>query len=243
MRARIFRLPTACTHRIEHECTGSTIYSIAGRRETIHRSNLPTRLQLGTKQCDQLWRDIVRVGTDGKVKGHFLGSVVHIAAEQSSAGISRWLIIDGQQRLTTLTLLLTALRDRLKTTPQIVAQSETLPTSDAINDYYLRNAHAKEERRNKLALRRADQTTLVALLDGVDLPKQQSERIQEKFDFFVDKINDPDINLEIVYGGIKKLMIVDVSLARGQDDPQMIFESLNSTGLDLTQADLIRNLC
>ncbi len=68
----------------------------------------------GTKHCHQLWKDVIRVGSDSKIKGHFLGSVVYVAAEDNSAAITRWLLIDGQQRMTTLTLLLIALRDRIK---------------------------------------------------------------------------------------------------------------------------------
>ena len=68
----------------------------------------------GTKHCEQLWQDVVRVGTDVIAKGHFIGSVVYIAAEDNSAGVTRWLLIDGQQRLTTITLLLIALRNELK---------------------------------------------------------------------------------------------------------------------------------
>src|SRR5436189_5261550 len=68
----------------------------------------------GTKHCQQLWNDLVRVGNDVNVEAHFLGSVVYISAEESSAGITRWLLIDGQQRMTTLTLLLTALRNQLE---------------------------------------------------------------------------------------------------------------------------------
>jgi uncharacterized protein with ParB-like and HNH nuclease domain len=64
----------------------------------------------GTRHCLQLWRDIVRVGSDNNAKAHFVGSVVYIAAEDTSAKITRWLLIDGQQRLTTLTILLAALR-------------------------------------------------------------------------------------------------------------------------------------
>jgi len=67
----------------------------------------------GTKQCLQLWKDIIRVGADPNTKAHFVGSVVYIAAEDSGATISRWLVIDGQQRLTTITLLLVALRNRI----------------------------------------------------------------------------------------------------------------------------------
>lgn len=194
----------------------------------------------GTKHCLQLWEDIVRVGSDEKAKAHFVGSVVYIAAEETSANITRWLLIDGQQRLTTLALLLIALRNRLPV-PNANGQTEnedSLPTKIELEDYYLRNTHGKADRRYKLNLRRADQETLVALLDGKEQPNP-SEHIRINFGFFEEQLATAD--LEIVYRGIKKLVAVDVHLTRGQDDPQMIFESLNSTGLDLTQADLIRN--
>jgi len=196
----------------------------------------------GTRHCLQLWNDIMRVGSDKNAKAHFVGSVVYVAAEDSSAKITRWLLIDGQQRLTTLTLLLTALRARLADTDvsgEDVTDQDALPTGPELEDYYLCNTHGKGDRRYKLLLRRADEETLGALLDDRDLPTKASERIQENFTFFVEQLVNAD--LDVVYRGIRKLVAVDVCLARGQDDPQMIFESLNSTGLDLTQADLIRN--
>lgn len=196
----------------------------------------------GTKHCLQLWKDIVRVGGNEQAKAHFVGSVVYIAAEETSAKITRWLLIDGQQRLTTLTILLAALRNRLlngDANAQTAADEDALPTRAELGDYYLCNAHGKGDRRHKLHLRRADQETLALLLEGKELTGNVSERIQENFEFFTDQLANAD--LDVVYRGIKKLVAVDVCLTRGQDDPQMIFESLNSTGLDLTQADLIRN--
>ncbi|EPH1849593.1 DUF262 and DUF1524 domain-containing protein [Pseudomonas aeruginosa] len=193
----------------------------------------------GTKHCQQLWKDVIRVGSDPNVKGHFLGSVVYVAAEDNTATITRWLLIDGQQRLTTLTLLLIALRDRMAQLPGNSGQGEEEATPDELDDYYLRNRHGKGERRHKLHLRRADHETLIALLDGKTLPEAVSERVKENFLFLRDLVAQADV--QTVYNGIKKLVVVDVSLTRGQDDPQMIFESLNSTGVDLTQADLIRN--
>lgn len=193
----------------------------------------------GTKHCQQLWKDVIRVGSDPNVKGHFLGSVVYVAAEDNTATITRWLLIDGQQRLTTLTLLLIALRDRLAELPGNSGQGEEEATPDELDDYYLRNRHGKGERRHKLHLRRADHETLIALLDGKTLPEAASERVKENFLFLRELVAQADV--QTVYNGIKKLVVVDVSLTRGQDDPQMIFESLNSTGVDLTQADLIRN--
>lgn len=189
----------------------------------------------GTKHCQQLWSDVVRVGRDAQAKGHFLGSVVYIAAEDNSAAITRWLVIDGQQRLTTLTLLLVALRDHLAL---LENASEDLPSIDAIDDYYLRNRHAKSDRRTKLMLRRADHEQLQALIDDKEA-NGGSPRVIKNYRFFRDQL--ANVDPLAVYAGLKKLVIVDVSLTRGQDDPQMIFESLNSTGLDLSQSDLIRN--
>lgn len=189
----------------------------------------------GTRHCQQLWNDILRVGADPAARAHFLGSVVYIAAEDNQAAIPRWLVIDGQQRLTTMTLLLTALRDRLKTYP---VDDEVLPSAEEVEDRFLRNRHGKGERRSKLMLRRADNEALAALLDG-QAPAEAAETVRENYSFFQERLADAD--LAQVYAGVAKLVIVDVSLTRGHDDPQMIFESLNSTGLDLTQADLIRN--
>ncbi len=193
----------------------------------------------GTKHCQQLWKDVIRVGSDPKVKGHFLGSVVYVAAEDNSAAITRWLLIDGQQRMTTLTLLLIALRDRIKELQDAGEDLGEVSTPEELDDYYLRNRHGKGDRRHKLHLRRADHDTLISRLDGKGIPDAASERIKENYNFLRDLVSKADV--QIVYAGIKKLVVVDVCLTRGQDDPQMIFESLNSTGVDLTQADLIRN--
>ncbi len=190
-----------------------------------------------TKHCLQLWKDIMQAGSIGNIKAHFVGSIVYIATDDNNANINRWLVIDGQQRLTTVILLLTALRDLVadpKTDP-----SSDLPTADEISDYYLINRHGKGTERHKLQLRRTDHDTLVALLDRRELPGTQAERIVENFAFFQERV--AEANLDVLMAGIRKLVAVQVSLLRGQDDPQLIFESLNSTGLELAQADLIRN--
>ena len=190
----------------------------------------------GTKHCQQLWRDILRVGKNTVSRAHFLGSVVYIAAEENQAAIPRWLVIDGQQRLTTVTLLLAALRDRLKSDP---VDGVALPSPEEIEDRFLRNRYGKGAQRGKLMLRRSDNEALAALISGQNLAGSAAEALRENYEFFREQLADAD--LAMVYEGIAKLVIVDVSLVRGHDDPQMIFESLNSTGLDLTEADLIRN--
>jgi uncharacterized protein with ParB-like and HNH nuclease domain/predicted transport protein len=191
----------------------------------------------GTKHCQQLWNDIVRVGADPQTRAHFLGSVVYIAAEDNQAAIPRWLLIDGQQRLTTVSLLFAALRDRLAAHPSV--DDDALPTAAEIEDRFLCNRHGKADRRGKLRLRRADDEALNAIILRKPPTPDTAIAIRENYEFFAELLIDADIG--VVYAGISKLVIVDVSLQRGVDDPQMIFESLNSTGLDLTQADLIRN--
>jgi len=185
-------------------------------------------------QCQQLWDDIIRVGSNPDLNSHFIGSAVYIPETNVDAAIPRWLVIDGQQRITTITLLLLALKNRIE------KDELEEPISDAeIEDYYLKNRYGKADSAYRLLLTRADKETLLRLLDGKQPPKEPSLRITENFEFFVDRITTA--NLSDVWRGIKKLMIVDVCLQQGIDNPQMIFESMNSTGKALTQADLIRN--
>ncbi len=188
-------------------------------------------------QCIQLWKDIVAVGSRPKA-AHFMGSVVYVPSGDISASFTRWLMIDGQQRVTTLTLLLLALKHHVRETGY-VTDTDDGPTVKRIDAYFLRNVHEEGNREQKLVLRRRDQDTLSALLDESDLPAQPSNRIVENYELFRDLLRDS--NPETVYRGIGRLVVVDVTLDRANDDPQLIFESLNSTGMDLTQADLIRN--
>jgi uncharacterized protein with ParB-like and HNH nuclease domain len=188
-------------------------------------------------QCAQLWSDVLHAAKSGDERGHFLGSVVYIATGDSLAGFTRWLLIDGQQRLTTLTLLLTALRDHIRETNWTGGEND--PTPKRIEAYFLKNVQEEGERERKLVLRRHDQATLTALIENKEFPSDVSNRIRENYDFFREQLWDVDPS--DVYKGIGRLVIVDVALDRQTDDPQLIFESLNSTGIDLSQSDLIRN--
>jgi uncharacterized protein with ParB-like and HNH nuclease domain/predicted transport protein len=184
--------------------------------------------------CEQLWNDIVRVGGTPQLSSHFIGSAVYIPEQETSAAISRWLVIDGQQRITTMTLLLIALKRRLEQ-----KGLEEPITAAEIEDYYLKNRYGKGELHYKMLLTKTDKDTLIALLDGKTPAEPSSVRIVDNFEFFTERMASAD--LKVVYQGIQKLMIVDVRLQQGLDNPQMIFESMNSTGKALTQADLIRN--
>jgi len=187
--------------------------------------------------CDQLFRDIVHAGKSNHIQSHFIGSLVLISSEHSSASISQWQVIDGQQRLTTITLLIAALLDRARELEcDLIAETPTA----AVREYYLANPYGQGEAKYKLLLTRSDKSALCALVDQKELPEDSSENVRRNYQYFYDAITDAEI-LNAAFCGLKKLKVVEVILQSGQDDPQAIFESLNSTGVDLTQADLIRN--
>src|SRR5579872_5287762 len=130
-------------------------------------------------QCAQLWRDVLRAARTSGDQGHFLGSIVYIATGDSLAGFTRWLLIDGQQRLTTLTLLLVALRDHILDSGWVGGEAD--PTPKRIDAYFLKNVQEEGDREQKLALRRHDQATLNALIDGKEHPDEASEHILENY--------------------------------------------------------------
>ncbi len=189
------------------------------------------------KQCQQLWHDITRAAADETVSGHFIGSVVYIERGlYQSTPVTQLLVIDGQQRLTTLSILLAALGKAIE------ASGDKLEISrKQIKNYYLFNNDEEGEARYKLLLSQSDKETFIRLIEERELPTLPSGRIVENYKFFESQIRKQEIDLNRLYQGISKLIVVDIALDRDRDNPQLIFESLNSTGLDLSQADLIRN--
>ena len=184
-------------------------------------------------QCSQLWEDVYEAGKENDP--HFFGPVVYIASGDVGAAFAKWLLIDGQQRITTVTLLLAALADHANNLGQ-------KKLSKQIKNYFLVNSEEDDDRRWKLVLRERDEATLRWIVNGERKPSDISPPIKQNYDFFRSKLHDLDINMtNRIYGGIGQLVIVDTRLDRHIDDPQKIFESLNSTGIDLTQSDLVRN--
>jgi uncharacterized protein with ParB-like and HNH nuclease domain/predicted transport protein len=189
------------------------------------------------KECRQLWEDIVRTGRNDAVSAHFVGSIVYVEKGLYSVmSQPPLLVIDGQQRLTTVTLLIEALAGSL-------GEGEPLEGFSAkkLRNYYLLNPLEDGERRYKLVLSQTDKASLIAIVDQHAQPKDHSIRVEANFAFFKARVAEVSGEFEAVCKGLAKLMIVDISLSRDQDNPQLIFESLNSTGRELSQADLIRN--
>jgi uncharacterized protein with ParB-like and HNH nuclease domain/predicted transport protein len=196
------------------------------------------------KECQQLWADILRAGSTEEIGLHFIGSVVHIDEGLGNLAVQApKLVIDGQQRLTTVTLLLTALADVLEALPEDQQEPIEEFAPAIIRETYLTRRHQKGDKRFKLLLSDTDRVTMMAMVDSTAaaLPAEPSTRIQANHQFFLEQLGAQTTELAVVCRGISKLLVVDVALSRDQDNPQLIFESMNSTGRELSQADLIRN--
>lgn len=172
-------------------------------------------------QCEQLWQDVFRSGADDG-GSHFVGSVVYVAEDE--AFDAPLLVIDGQQRLTTITLLLTALANVLK-------QDEPLEgfSREKLHEYYLVNRLEKGDKKRKLLLSEVDSATLFAIVDGRDLPDEQPHLLSENYKFFKRRLEECGDGIITVCRGLSRLQIVNVGLSRKEDNPQLVFESMNST--------------
>lgn len=189
------------------------------------------------KECEQLWKDLLRAGNDDAIGVHFIGSIVYI--EESLGQVSHrapLLVIDGQQRLTTVSLVLAALA---------AALGDTEPVRDfsasKVRNWYLLNPEDKNEQHYKLILSQTDKATLTSIVGRLELPTEKSLRVSENYELFTTLLAKCNGDFTALCKGLAKLVVVDIALSRDQDNPQLIFESMNSTGRELSQADLIRN--
>lgn len=227
------------------------------------------------EQCERLWQDILAVGRRPRGATHFTGAVVWIQdGTMSAAGVTPLLVIDGQQRITTLTLLLIALAEYARehapagasagapvarsaaapaaappsaapATPSAIALPPLVFSSEKIlDDGYLVDPSHHGDDHYRLTLTQGDESTLRSLLDhleNTDAPVDRSStRLLANLDFFRRRLAGiADTN--VVWTGLRRLEVVSISLTQGHDDPQLIFETMNSTGKDLSVADLVRN--
>ena len=187
------------------------------------------------EQCKRLWNDIVEMQKKGKV-GHFVGSIVNIAEQAMPTGVQKYMIIDGQQRMTTLSLLLLALRDYATKNPD-----DTTINARRIDNMLLKNEYESGYERYKLLLTETDRDILMRLVEEKPIPGDTRSKLLDNYKFFAGKIADKELQPAEVYESIGKLQIVNITLDRTVDDAQAIFESLNSTGKELSESDLIRN--
>jgi uncharacterized protein with ParB-like and HNH nuclease domain len=185
------------------------------------------------KECKQLLDDIINVEMENRGT-HFIGSIVFIhEGTYSTNEVKELVIIDGQQRLTTINILYVALY-------RFAKENGLQHEADRIYNMFLTNQYVQNET-SKLKLKQTDTSSVAfkAILSGAESASMPYSNVIENFNFFSRQISLE--NFRSILNGLNRLIFVEISLERDKDDPQRIFESLNSTGLDLSQSDLIRN--
>lgn len=217
------------------EATKGNIYSILNGNKQFLIPVYQRYYSWDIEQCRRLWNDIVDMQKKNK-QGHFVGSIVNIAEQAMPTGIQKYMIIDGQQRMTTLTLLLIALRDYT-----IDHTENTKINSRRIDNMLLKNEYESGDERYKLLLTENDRDVIKSLIEQKPIAENTVSRLLTNYKFFVEQVEKNELRPEDIYESIGKLQIVNITLDRAVDDAQAIFESLNSTGKELSEADLIRN--
>lgn len=184
------------------------------------------------EQCNDLFDDIISAHDKGK--SHYLGNIVYYTGKNSGAAFTEIILIDGQQRITTIALLLCAIRD--------LSDNEEL--KEGIDDQYLRNKTKNEKFRVRLKQTSYDFESFCAVVENNISDANKESNIVKNYYHFIDKLNKlKDISLEEIYDTIGQLQVVDVNLQIENDleAVQTVFEKINSTGKPLSPADLIRN--
>lgn len=186
------------------------------------------------KQCEQLFNDLVQIIKKNR-KTHFFGSIVTSSANKG--GKSDYLVIDGQQRITTISILFTAMVNLMKS-GTVAAEDKRL--AEKIEKKFLVDEYQTEERKLRLKPIKDDCISFDKLITNNPSEFVESSNITQNYHYFENRIKKNEISIDELYEAIFRLEIIDIFLDK-EDNPQLIFESLNSTGLDLTEADKIRN--
>lgn len=215
---------------------GSSVFRLLEGSKQFTIPIYQRRYSWETEECQQLWEDIKDMVTHN-LSGHFIGAVVSVHEEQLATAVQLYELVDGQQRTTTIILLLLAIRDFIKENNLV---DENIPDAHAIEGKYLINQYEKGEKQYKLMLKDEDQKDLVNLLNGkTDFISESN--IKANYDFFKQMLKKSDIPLGLIFDGLGKLKIVDIMLNSKEDNAQGVFESLNSKGKNLSTFELIQN--
>lgn len=202
---------------------------IAGRNKVFIIPPFQRNYEWTTQQCEELFDDVVRAYQNKK--SHYLGNIVYYLGQNSGATFQELILVDGQQRITTVLLLLCALRDL--TDDEEIRQS--------IDGDYLTNRTQNEKYRIRLKQTAYDSNCFISIINGT-LVSEQNNTITN-YEYFKKRIRESKISIRDLYNTLTKLEIVDVNLQIDNDlsKVQTVFEKINSTGKRLEPADLIRN--
>ncbi|GGK96710.1 alkylated DNA nucleotide flippase Atl1 [Curtobacterium luteum] len=198
----------------------------------------------GRRQRTRLWRDVLaleRTRRTSPAATHFMGSLVLSSGRIGPSGVE-FLVVDGQQRLTTLSILLCALRDHLR-----AHRPDEPMLAASIHEQFVADRYKAGDERLKLLPSQADRGPYCAVVDGVAADEQSA--VRAAYDDFrqaldaadgADEVGEPHFVERIRDAVLGGLAFVSIT-AKGDDDVYRIFESINNTGVQLTQGDLIRN--
>ena len=196
------------------------------------------------KNCVKLLSDIIQASKDTKRPCHFIGSVIYMASDdsQQASALKEYLVIDGQQRLTTLSILLLALSDYTKRKiPDAVEYGKAVTHYDKISRRYLINEYETGDMYYKVRLNEEDFYAYKKLINKREKPDDiKNSKIFENYSILYKAMVESKESPQVIFDGIKKLMLVDICLVP-EDNAQLVFETVNSTGLPLSTADKIRN--
>ena len=162
------------------------------------------------KECEVLWDDVMRAGRDGV--SHFVGSMLYIPESESSAtSISRVLLIDGQQRMTTFSLMIAALADYLEGNPDKAGFLGDLKVSALRKNYLFNDDDYNGLARYKLVLSQDDKETLFSIVSGSPVPDEKSDRIVENHAFFREKMHGKSFDPARLWAGLNRVQVIDTS--------------------------------
>ena len=185
-----------------------------------------------TKEWETLWKDLVELCEAENPRTHFIGSIVNMPTVSVPEGVAKYLLIDGQQRLTTIFVLLTLLRNKAR-------EAQNGRFADEINNTLLVNQYKDGADYYKLMPTQVDRTTYQNFINGN--PNESENQLTRAYDFFDKKLKQVEIEHEKLKKIITSYFSVVSIVLDTDDNPYLVFESLNAKGRPLTQADLIRN--
>lgn len=188
------------------------------------------------QNCERIFEDVEKL-VENASSTHFIGSVVYVSHPAKADGVNEFVVIDGQQRLTTLSLLLLALIYEMN----LDDESRNKRLNRTLRNF---DEQVTVPEHLKLRLTRTDNESYKKIVFGVANniePEANLSKIHRNFQYLVKLVRDSPHSSEQLWEASTRLDMVYISLSAGQDEPQSIFESLNSTGKNLTSTDLIRN--
>jgi len=193
----------------------------------------------GAKDWKKIWQNVLSLTELNDTRQHYIGAVVMYPTDVAPTGVNKYAVIDGQQRLTTIYLMLLALRD-------VAARLGFASLADQLADNHLLNKYAKQPTdRHRLIPNQTDRQSLAQLLTAAPGVAVEAGRIKEAYSFFETEftrwINGQVEQAEQLAGLILGRLSMVYILLDANDNPHVVFESLNNSGVQLTQADLIRN--